>query len=98
MACCYILFSEKLNRFYIGASSETAEIRVERHNEKYYGDKKYSANANDWMIFFVFENLSFSQALKIEQHVKKMKSRAYIENLKKHIDISKKLIQKYKDS
>ena len=50
------------------------------------------------MIFFVFENLSFSQALKIEQHVKKMKSRAYIENLKKHIDISKKLIQKYKDS
>ena len=31
---CYILFSEKLNKFYVGATQESIELRIEKHNLK----------------------------------------------------------------
>jgi len=42
--------------------------------------------------------LDYEQARKIEKQIKRMKSKKYIENLKKYPDIVKKLIEKYKQT
>jgi putative endonuclease len=39
--------------------------------------------------------MTIEQAHKIENHIKKMKSKKYIENLKKYPEISLRLLQKY---
>ncbi|WP_366871122.1 GIY-YIG nuclease family protein [Flavobacterium sp.] len=36
MNFCYILYSNLLNQFYIGATQESVEARLERHNSGTY--------------------------------------------------------------
>ena len=45
----YILFSKKLNRFYIGYTSDL-ETRMEFHRNS--ETRKFTHNASDWEIFF----------------------------------------------
>ena len=92
MHSVFILFSEKLNRYYIGYTSNL-ERRLEFHQttEK----RKFTHNADDWILFFTINCKSKEQALSIEKHVKKMKSRIYIQNLVKHPEIEQKLLLKY---
>ena len=95
MAKCYILYSPKFDRYYIGATTLEIDVRFDHHIKKYYGNKKYTFNADDWEIYFFIECVSMTQAFKIEKHIKKMKSRKYIENMKKYPEISFKLLKKY---
>ncbi|MEZ5067278.1 MAG: GIY-YIG nuclease family protein [Bacteroidia bacterium] len=46
MPCAYIIFSPALNKFYIGASSENATQRLEKHNLASYGSH-FTSTAND---------------------------------------------------
>ena len=48
------------------------------------------------MLFFSYENLEYKQARNIESHIKKMKSKVYIENLVKYPEIIERLKEKYK--
>ena len=89
----YILYSKKLNRFYIGETFDVI-LRLERHNSDYY-ENKYTSKGQPWEVFLKIECKDKSQAKNIEKHIKKMKSKKYIENLKKHPEISQKLLQKY---
>ncbi len=57
---------------------------------------KFTANAEDWELFLKIECGSKSQGLNIEKHIKKMKSKIYIENLIKYPDIILRLKEKYK--
>ena len=41
-------------------------------------------------------DLEYDEARNIEAHIKKMKSKTYIENLKKYSDLREKLLEKYK--
>jgi putative endonuclease len=66
---CYILYSKYLDRYYIGATSLTTEERIENHLSKYYSDIKFTAKADDWVIFLVIPCSSFSQARRIESHI-----------------------------
>jgi putative endonuclease len=50
-AFCYILFSNKLNIFYTGASQDDIEVRIQKHNTGYYGKDKFTAKTNDWSLF-----------------------------------------------
>ncbi len=43
----------------------------------------YTSKANDWELFFSIDSLSYNQARQIELHIKKMKSKKYIYDLKK---------------
>ena len=88
----YILHSEKLNRYYIGYTSNF-DLRLEFH--KNAPSNKYTANAEDWTLFFSLTCHSKAQALSIEKHIKKMKSKTYIENLIKYPEVSDKLLAKY---
>ncbi len=90
--CVYILHSAKLNRFYIGYTSDF-ETRIEFH--KNAAAHKYTSNASDWIVFLKILCKSKSQGLKIERHIKKMKSTRYIENLLKYPEIILKLLEKY---
>jgi putative endonuclease len=89
MASVYILYSSKLDKFYIG-SCFLLEQRIFDHQTKKYSDS-FTAKANDWVLYFSIRDLNYVQARKIEVHIKKMKSRTYFENLIKYPEISEKL-------
>jgi len=89
----YILHSKKINRYYIGYTTNF-DLRLEFH--KNAPSKKFTANANDWSLFLNFTCDNKTQALSIEKHIKNMKSRIYIENLIKHPDVIDKLLIRYK--
>jgi putative endonuclease len=93
MASVYILYSSQLNKYYTG-SCKTLQERLELHNSKTYYNS-YTSNAEDWKMFYSVDDLEYSQARQIEAHIKKMKSRQYIENLVKYPEIMEKLKVKY---
>jgi len=86
MAGCYIIYSKKLNRFYIGSVHAEIEKRIHNHNINGYGENCYTAKANDWTLFMFIECVEFKEAVQIERHIKKMKSKVYIKYIieKKH--------------
>ena len=93
MASVYILYSISADLFYIGCTSDL-EVRVRYHLTKEF-QNSFTAKYADWELFFEITDLTMRQARKIETHIKKMKSRKYILDLKNHPDISKRLIAKY---
>ena len=94
MASVYILYSKRLGKFYTGSCKILSE-RLQDHKLNYFKNS-FTAKADDWLLFFHLDGLDYSQARKIEYHIKKMKSKVYIQNLKVHPEISAKLIDKYK--
>jgi putative endonuclease len=93
MATVYILHSGKLNRFYIG-SCDSLEYRIDQHLNKEFV-KSFTTNAEDWILFFYKDELEYKQARLIEQHIKDMKSKVYIQNLKKYPELIEKLMERY---
>ena len=91
----YILHSSILNQYYIGSTIIPVDLRLERHLINYYGDKKSTARAKDWILFLSIECHSKEQAQKIEKHIKKMKSKKYIENISKYPEMVHKLLERY---
>ncbi len=91
MIGCYIIFSKKLNRFYIGVTQENLEKRILNHNIHGYGNHRYTAKSDDWELFLFIESADYNQATRIEKHIKKMKSRIYIENLQKYPELIQKI-------
>ena len=70
------------------------QFRFEDHLHKVY-PRSFTSNSNDWQLFLLLENLSYAQARSIEKHIKKMKSKVYIQNLVKYSDIIVKLKERY---
>ncbi|MBN8703852.1 MAG: GIY-YIG nuclease family protein [Bacteroidetes bacterium] len=91
MPSCYIIFSKKLNRFYTGATQDSVDVKIAKHNNHFYGNSHFTAKASDWELFLYIECNTFNQALKIEKHIKKMKSAQYIKNLKSYPELVTKL-------
>jgi putative endonuclease len=77
MPCMYILFSEKLNKYYIGACIDM-ERRLYEHN---IGHSKFTSLGVPWKLVYREEFTNLAEAKKRELQVKKMKSRKYIEEL-----------------
>jgi putative endonuclease len=92
----YILYSASLNHYYIGQTINLGE-RIAQHNTgEFVG--AYTKKANDWVLYYSIGCKSLQQALSIEKHIKRMKSRKYIENLVKYPEISEKLLDQYQGS
>jgi putative endonuclease len=51
MCLCYILFSNKLNRYYTGFTTLSVDQRLENHLTNYY-DNKFTSKTKDWIVFF----------------------------------------------
>lgn len=92
MPFVYILFSPKKQRHYVG-SCDNLQQRLVEHNEN--ARKAFTNFTDDWEVFYSKQVSDWSTALKIEKHIKRMKSKTYLNNLSKHPEISEKLILKY---
>ena len=78
MPYCYILFSEKINKFYVGACTDL-DRRLYEHN---IGHSKFTKTGMPWVIFYFEKFETLQEAKKRELEIKKKKSRIYIQNLK----------------
>jgi len=63
----YILYSEKLNRFYIGYTSNL-DLRLEFHLNDTQ-TRKFTYKAEDWKLFHQIWCKTKHQALAIEKHI-----------------------------
>ncbi len=89
----YVIKSLKNGSFYIGKTSNLVD-RLHFHNTAEL-NVGVSRNGIPWAYFYTLEVEDAKAAGKIEDHIKKMKSRKYISDLKKYPEISQKLIKKY---
>jgi len=95
MAAVYILSSPSLNKYYVGSCIEVTE-RLHQHLESFFPGA-FTAKANDWIVYYSLNNLSYKQARNIESHIKRMKNKKYIENLKIYPELSEKLRKLYNE-
>lgn len=98
MPGCYIIVSKALNQFYIGATHEAVDNRILKHNQGVYEKTKFTSKTNDWELFLFIECDDYKQAMKIERHIKRMKSKVYINNLSRYPEMILKLKERYKQS
>jgi len=73
----YILFSQTLNKYYVGSTTDLSR-RLTEHNR---GKEKFTKTGIPWLLVYseFFEDLK--QARQREIYVKKMKSKIFIERL-----------------
>jgi putative endonuclease len=95
MASLYILQSVDKKTFYIGSCVDLT-LRLGQHRNKAY--KNSFTSKGNWEVFLSINDLSYNQAGKTEVHIKRMKSRKYIINLKQFPEMTEKLIALYADS
>jgi len=69
----YIIFSESLNKYYVG-ESHNVEGRLVKHNKHVYKGA-FSNITNDWRIVLSKKCTSKDDALFLESFIKRMKSK-----------------------
>ena len=94
MIACYILDTPGFDKFYIGATQDDVIARLKKHNHKAYGNTSTSFTS-DWELFLVITCTKYSQAINIERHVKKMKSKTYIRTLRQFPEMAENLLLQY---
>jgi putative endonuclease len=77
MPCMYILYSAKLDKYYVGACTHL-ERRLYEHN---IGHSKFTSLGVPWELLYKEEFETLPEAKSRELKIKKMKSRKYIESL-----------------
>jgi putative endonuclease len=77
MPFTYVLYSAKLNKFYIGACTDL-ERRLYEHN---IGHSKFTSTGIPWILKHSESFQTLQEAKKRELYIKRMKSRKYIESL-----------------
>ena len=77
MGIVYILYSEKLNKFYVGVSSDI-DRRLAEHNS---GKSKFTSRGTPWKLMYSEVFPTLNEAKKRELEIKKRKSRIYIQEL-----------------
>ncbi|MCD8176306.1 MAG: GIY-YIG nuclease family protein [Tannerellaceae bacterium] len=73
----YILFSAKLDSYYVG-STGNIEDRIKRHNQ---GRSKATKKGIPWRIVYKKAFETRSQAYRAELYIKSQKSKSFIQNL-----------------
>ena len=89
----YILYSENTNKYYACETSDLAQ-HIAQHNSGFYKGS-YTKQAQDWILYYEIICSDIIVARKIESHIKRMKSRKYIEDIKNYQEISRKLLLQY---
>ena len=73
----YILYSESIDKFYIG-HTENLQLRLERHNS---GSSRSTKSGIPWKIVYYENHETKSAAMKREYEIKNKKSRKFIMRL-----------------
>ena len=74
MYVTYILYSNKLKKFYIG-QTEDLNRRLEEHNR---GKTPFLAAGIPWALIFSKESVSRSEAMRLEKQIKKRGAARYL--------------------
>ena len=77
MPYTYILYSQKLDKYYIG-SCINMDIRLRQHNS---GVSKFTRAGIPWVVVYTEEFTSLPDARRRKLKIKRMKSRKYVEDL-----------------
>ena len=72
MASVYILFSEKLNKYYTGSCNHLQQ-RLGVNKNIIFKDA-FIINSKDWSLYFCCNELEYTQARGIENHKNKISS------------------------
>ena len=88
----YIIYSEKLNRYYTGETPD-ANIRLDLHKNHHFKNAFTNA-AEDWSIKLTFQTDSKENAVYLESFIKRMKSKKFIENVIAKPDILLDILRK----
>ena len=94
MFTVYILYSRKLDRYYTGQTDLPAKERLDQHNNR-FNTNSFTSKGIPWELYLVLACRTRKQAQKVEFHIKKMKSKKYINNLFQYPEMRKKLLDKY---
>jgi len=90
MPYCYVIYSPRLDSYYIG-SCRDFDLRLEAHRSKKYA-QSYTRKSDDWECYLRIETLTIEHALRLERKIKRMKSRHYIEHLKRYPELIEKIL------
>jgi putative endonuclease len=93
VATAYILYSPDLTIYYIGSCLDF-ETRLKDHRDGKFANS-FTRRSDDWQPFLLFENLEKETERSIESHIKRMKSKKYLVNLKKYPEMREKLLSQY---
>ena len=93
MATVYILHSSSIDFYYVGSCKDLDQRLLEHNSDAF--KKGFTSRATDWEVYLRVDDLSYEQARKMEIHIKKMKSRKYIENLYRYPEMLDKLKLRY---
>ena len=74
----YILFSESLQRYYVGSTSLTVEERLDYHLHKHKG---FTAKASDWVAIWSMSFETVSESRTLERKIKKRGAKRFLEDL-----------------
>ena len=77
MPVMYIIYSEKLHKYYVG-SCTIMERRLHEHN---IGHSAFTSLGIPWILVYTEHFETVQDAIKREMYIKKMKSKKYIELL-----------------
>ncbi len=80
MATVYILYSNILDRYYIGYTNGDVIVRLEKHLMNHKG---FTSKAKDWVVMHTEEFETSDGASNRERQIKAWKSRKKIERLVK---------------
>ena len=75
MCVCYILYSEKLGKFYIGHTCDEIAERLRKHNSDHKG---FTGKVEDWQLVYQEQFNSKEEAMHRELEIKKWKRRERI--------------------
>ena len=75
----YILYSESINKYYIGYSTNVPNRLIFHNSEEY--NKIWTKRGIPWELKFQQEFPTKSEALKTERFIKKQKNKKFIERI-----------------
>ena len=90
----YILYSANLKRYYIGQTDDLSR-RLAQHTSKQHATS-FTAKARDWQLVLELKCSSREQARRLENFIKRMKSRKFVDQLRVDIEMQTNLINRFK--
>jgi putative endonuclease len=89
------LYSPSIDKYYVG-QTEAIIQRLTQHNSAVFINSSTKSGI-PWELFYTIECTSRKQAVNIESHLKKIKSRKYYNSIKNFPEITEKLKIKYQE-
>jgi len=75
---CYILFSQKADKYYVGYTCDSLDERLKKHNTNHKG---FTGKFSDWTVVYAEQFMTREEAYQRERQIKSWKSRQAIEAL-----------------